>query len=407
MAVAAGSVLLIALTGDGTAQGNHYSNAERGRYLVNAGDCAGCHTVDAAKPFAGGLGVQTPFGTIYSSNITPDPETGIGHWTDDEFYAAMHKGVRPDGKLLYPAFPYPWFTKLTVDDVRAIKSYLNTLTPVRQENKPSKLPWPLSMRVMMMGWNTLYFHDGAFQVAPNKSAQWNRGAYLVEGPGHCGACHTPVNLLGASKHDRRFDGGYAENWFSPSLTADVREGLGAWSVPEIVEYLKTGSTAKAAAAGPMAEVVKNSTQYLSDDDLAAMAAYLKDTAATESGYAARTIDASVSSRGEAIYLDNCTGCHLQSGTGIANVFPPLKASAVVQSRDPATVLQAVIGGARVVATKGKPTGLAMPAFGWKLNDREIADLATYIRNSWGNSADAVSVTQVAKAREGVRPPAAN
>ena len=175
------------------AQGTNYSTLERGRYLVNAGNCAACHTAEGGKPFAGGRAIPTPFGTIYSTNITPDRETGIGAWSNAEFYKAMHEGIGRDGKHLYPAFPYPWYTKLTASDVHAIKAYLGALPAVRQENKPSELPWPLSMRAVMAGWNALFFHKGGFRTDPNKSAQWNRGAYLVEGLGHCAACHTPKN----------------------------------------------------------------------------------------------------------------------------------------------------------------------------------------------------------------------
>jgi mono/diheme cytochrome c family protein len=400
------SAILLMLAGYVVAQGSNTASAERGKYLVAAGDCAGCHTADPARPFAGGLGIETPFGAIYSSNITPDQETGIGKWSDEDFYNAIHKGIRPDGKRLYPAFPYPWFTKVSADDARAIKAYLSTLAPVRQENKQADLPWPLSMRFMMMGWNLLYFHEGDFQADPGKSAQWNRGAYLVDGLGHCSACHSPTNALGAEKKGERFEGGYGEHWFAANLTGDVRDGLGAWSVPEIVEYLKTGSNTHAAAAGPMAEVVKNSTQYMSDEDLAAMATYLKDVPASGKTTGASS-DTQVASRGQAIYLDNCTGCHLASGAGMPNVFPPLKGSAVVQSKDAATLVIAVIGGAKVVATKPKPTGLAMPKFGWKLNDAEIADLATYVRNAWGNQAGAVGAEQVAKIRKQLKPSAAN
>ena len=383
------------------AQGETFTTIERGRYLVAAGDCAACHTSDGGKPFAGGRAVPTPFGTIYSTNITPDKDTGIGQWTEEDFYRAMHEGKGPAGKRYYPAFPYPWYTKLSSGDVRAIKSYLDALAPVRQENKPPELPWPLSVRTGMAVWNALYFHEGTYRGDASKSAAWNRGAYLVDGLGHCGACHTPKNILGAPKLDDRLTGGYGEHWYAMNLTRDVREGLGAWSPQEIVEYLKTGSTAKAAAAGPMAEVVSNSTQHLSDTDLNAIAAYLKDIPGDKSSSSAKaeSIDTAVMTRGQALYMDNCTGCHMEGGEGIAQVFPPLKASAAVQAKDPATVLEAMLDGATVVATKEKPTALAMPAFGWKLSDADLADVATYIRNAWGNQASAVSTSQVAKVRK--------
>jgi mono/diheme cytochrome c family protein len=382
-------------------QGTTFTTIEKGRYLVAAGDCAACHTADGGKPFAGGRAIPTPFGTIYSTNITPDKETGIGKWTSDDFYKALHEGRGPGGKRYYPAFPYPWYTKLSTDDARAIKAYLDVIPAVKQKNQPPDLPWPLSVREVMAGWNALFFHEGAYRADPTRSAQWNRGAYLVEGLGHCGACHTPKNVLGAPEKDERLTGGYGEHWYAMSLTRDLRDGLGTWSAPEIVEYLKTGSTAKAAAAGPMAEVVLNSTQHLSDGDLNAIATYLKDIPGDKATASAKSnsIDKGVMTRGEALYTDNCTGCHMAGGEGIAQVFPPLKASAAVQAKEPATVVKAMIDGATVVATKDKPTALAMPAFGWKLSDAELADLATYIRNAWGNHADAVSASQVAKVRK--------
>lgn len=386
------------------AQGTTYTTIERGRDLVNAGDCASCHTDEGGKPYAGGLAVPTPFGTIYSTNITPDPATGIGKWSEQEFYRAMHDGIRRDGKHLYPAFPYPWFTKVSREDVRAIKAFLDTLTPVRQENKPTELSWPLNVREVMTGWNELYFHEGAFKADPKKSEQWNRGAYLVEGLGHCGACHTATNVLGASKTGEKLKGGdFGEHWYAPSLTSGLRDGLGQWSSAEIVEYLKTGANAKSAAAGPMAEVVKNSTQYLSDADLNAVAAYLKDSPVEKDKATTKpaAVDKQALSRGEALYFDNCTGCHMENGEGLAHAFPPLKGSSAVQAENSDTVVHVVLAGAKMAATPGKLAGFAMPAFDWKLNDTEVADLVNYIRNAWGNHAPLTSADAVSKVRKGI------
>jgi len=385
------------------AQGTTYTTIERGRYLVNAGDCASCHTDQGGKPYAGGLALPTPFGIIYSTNITPDRVTGIGNWSEEDFYRAMHNGIRRDGKHLYPAFPYPWFTKVSQDDVSAIKAFLNTLTPVRQENKPTKLFWPLNERELMAGWNELYFRDGAFVADPKKSEQWNRGAYLVEGLGHCGACHTATNLLGAAKTTGNLKGGdFGEHWYAPGLTGHLRDGLGEWSAAEIVEYLKTGASSKSAAAGPMAEVVKNSTQYLSDSDLNAIAAYLKDFPAEKTATQAGELDKQALSRGEALYVDNCTGCHMENGEGLTQVFPSLKASSAVQATLPDTVIHVVLGGAKAAATLSKPTGLAMPAFDRKLDDKQIADLVNYIRNAWGNHASQTDAGAVSKIRKDVQ-----
>jgi mono/diheme cytochrome c family protein len=386
------------------AQGTTYTTIERGRYLVNAGDCASCHTDQGGKPYAGGLAVPTPFGIIYSTNITPDPATGIGKWAEQDFYKAMHNGIGRDAKHLYPAFPYPWFTKVSRVDLHAIKAFLDTLAPVRQQNKPTELSWPLNVREVMAGWNELYFHEGAFKADPTKSEQWNRGAYLVEGLGHCGACHTATNVLGASKTGEKLKGGdFGEHWYAPSLTNGLRDGLGGWSVTEIVEYLKTGANAKSAAAGPMAEVVKNSTQYLSDADLSAVAAYLKDSPVETDKTTTKTaaIDKQALSRGEALYFDNCTGCHMENGEGLAQAFPPLKGSSAVQAKTPDTVIHVVLAGAKIAATTGKPTGFAMPAFDWKLNDKEVADLVNYIRNAWGNHASLTSADTVSKVRRDV------
>ena len=386
------------------AQAPDKAQIERGRYLVRVGDCESCHTVRQGQPLAGGLPVPTPFGVIYSPNITPDAETGIGSWSKDDFWNAMHRGVDDEGKHLYPAFPYPWFTKLSRVDVDAIRDYLATVPAVKHRNLAPELPWPLSWRPVMAVWNLLYFHPGEFAPNPAKSAAWNRGAYLVEGAGHCAACHTPKNSLGASKTGDALQGGSAgEHWYAPSLTGNLRDGIGDWSAAEIVEYLKTGSNAKSASAGTMSEVVRNSTQYLSDADLQAIAVYLKDIPASSDENEAPVLAGEAMARGEALYLDNCTGCHMPDGGGVAKTFPPLMRSAAIQAADPGTVLHVVLGGEQMAATAGKPSGLTMPGFAEKLNDQQIADVVSYIRNAWGNrgsrvDADAVAAVRKAAAR---------
>lgn len=396
------------ITPPASAQGTAFSKVEQGRYLVKAGDCASCHTDDGGQPFAGGRPLPTPFGTIYSTNITPDVHTGIGAWSEQDFYDALHEGIRRDGEYLYPVFPYPWFTKLTPSDVSAIKAYLDTLAPITQKNKPAKVPWPLSWRESMLGWNALYFRAGTFRPRSDKSAQWNRGAYLVEGPGHCELCHTSKNMLGAVDRDNPFRGGSAgDYWYAPSLSENMRHGIGTWSVAEIVEYLKTGSNAKTASAGPMTEVVTNSTRYLTDADLRAIAIYLKDIPQGDDGdVGGGKLSAQALARGQALFVDNCTACHMEDGGGQANVFPPLKNSAAIQERNPDTVIHIVLAGARMAATPGKPTGLAMPAFGWKLSDREVADVVNYIRHAWGNRAPLVDAEAVADGRAKVKEAAA-
>jgi mono/diheme cytochrome c family protein len=373
---------------------------DRGRYLAAAGDCAACHTAEGGKPYAGGRPVPTPFGTIYSTNITPDKDTGIGSWTADDFYRAMHDGIRRDGAHLYPAFPYPWYTRLAREDVDALKAYLDALPPARQDNKPSELPFPLSARESVGGWNWLFFDAGTYKPDPARSAQWNRGAYLVQGLGHCGACHTPKNRLGGIETAQRLQGGYGEHWYAPPLTNAPRDGLGNWSAQEIVEYLKTGSNDKSAAGGPMAEVVQHSTQYLTNGDLYAMAAYLKSQS---DGADRRPVhvesDKQRLAQGQALYIDQCAGCHMAQGEGQPGGFPPLKGNAVVQARDPETLVHVILEGVHTVATREKPTGLAMPAFDWKLSDEQAAALASWLRATWGNEGDAVTAAQVHDARQ--------
>jgi len=388
-------------------EGSH-AEIERGRYLVAAGDCAACHTNERGQAFAGGRAVPTPFGTIYSTNITPDGPTGIGNWTSDDFYRAMHEGIGPDGEHFYPAFPYPWYTKLTRADVDAIRAYLATLAPVRQQNKPTELPWPFDVREVMAGWNALYFKEGTFRSNPQKSAEWNLGAYLVEGLGHCGACHSPKNFAGAPKRDKAFQGGYGENWYATSLGGDLHDGLGQWTAGDIVQYLKTGANKRAAAFGPMAEVVHDSTQHLDEQDLHAIAVYLKDLpphesptqpAATNAADTGGKPAADRVARGRGVYLDDCAGCHMENGEGIAGVFPPLKGNNVVQAKDPETVVHVVLTGQKTAVTHENPTGLAMPAFDWKLSNDQIADLVTYLRSTWGNQGGAIDAGKVADTRK--------
>ncbi|MEO8808903.1 MAG: c-type cytochrome [Rhodanobacter sp.] len=380
-----------------------YTSIERGRYLVKAGDCAACHTAENGKSFAGGRAVPTPFGIIYSTNITPDPDTGIGHWSEADLYRAMHSGVDRQGNHLYPAFPYPWYTKVTPGDVRDIKAYLDTLAPVRQISRQNKLPWPFTMRSGLAVWNKMYLNQGTFIGDAKKSAQWNRGAYLVSGLGHCGACHTEKNFAGAPKNDKALHGGMGENAFAPSLAGSLRDGLGGWTVADIAEYLKTGSNDKSSAAGPMAEVVNDSTQYLSGADLAAIGTFLKDSPRKDDEKNRdNDTDKNQMSLGAGVYADNCTGCHMDGGQGLAHVFPPLKGSSAIQARKPDTVVRVVLDGAAIPATSSKPTGLKMPAFHDKLDNAQVAAVVSYIRNAWGNRATTVSAGDVADMRKSMR-----
>lgn len=369
----------------------------RGRYLTIAGDCVSCHTRAGGHPFEGGLGLKTPFGVIYSPNITSDRDTGIGGWTPDQFFAALHRGVAPGGKYLYPALPYPHFTTIPRGDSDAMLAYLKTV-PARSYVQPAnRLPFPLDIRLGMIAWNALNFTPHAFRPDPTKPLAWNRGAYLVEGLGHCGACHTAKTALGAEQHDHALQGGTLDNWVAPDLTGNPRTGLGHWSGADIAEYLKTGRNAHSNAAGQMAEVVTYSTSLLNDQDLAAIATYLKSL--KPSAEAASPAPAAAAMRaGGAIYADACTACHLAAGKGQPRLFPPLAGSAAAQQADATGVIHLILAGGRTAPTRARPSFQTMPSFAWKLNDQQVADVATYVRNSWGNRADPVSADQVADLR---------
>ncbi len=381
-----------------------YSQIARGKYLTDAGDCVACHTSEADKPFSGGRPVPTPFGTIYSANITPDRETGIGAWSDEDFYNAMHFGRRPTGEFLYPAFPYPYFTHMSRGDTDAILAYLKTLKPVRTERHKPDLIWPLGYRPLMRGWNWLFFEAGQLEPNANKSDEWNRGAYLVEGPGHCGACHTPKNIFGADKSADNLEGSKIQNWFAPKLLAAQRDGLADWTEDDLVEFLKTGRNRFDGATGLMAEVVEHSTSKMNDQDLHAIAVYLRDQKgpAEKDNGSKPDLNGDVMAAGKTVFASSCAACHKANGDGVGRLFPPLKASATVQQKEPTSVIRVILEGARTVATASEPTAVAMPAFGWKLSDAQIAAVATFVRNSWGNEASAVSEDDVKSLRKTLR-----
>ncbi|MBN8904540.1 MAG: c-type cytochrome, partial [Rhodospirillales bacterium] len=371
-----------------------------GRYLATIGDCTACHTAPGGKLMAGGRSIETPFGNIVSPNITPDRETGIGAWTDDQFYASMHDGTSADGDNLYPAMPYPHFTKVTRDDVMAIRAWLNTLEPVVNRVEANQLPFPFNIRAAMIGWNELFFTPGVWQDDPKKSAEWNRGGYLIKGLAHCGACHSAKNMLGADESGGHLQGYALQGWFAPAITSGDGVGLDKWTEDDIVEYLKTGTNRFATAAGPMAEAVSDSTQHISIADLRAMAAYLKDQRGP-SGDKRKPMDAKdpVMRAGEAIYVDKCAACHTMNGEGIARLFPTLSASPTVEAENPLSVLHVILNGTRAVQTRLAPTAPAMPAFSWELTDAQVAAVATYVRNAWGNAAPAVTAGDVSSARK--------
>ncbi len=370
-----------------------------GKALVEAGDCASCHTPDPQKPFAGGKQIDTPFGAIYSPNLTPDKNTGIGYWSDQDFLRALRLGTAPDGSNYYPAFPYPNFTKLTRDDIFAIRAYLSTLTPFANKAPPPALRFPLNFRVVMRGWNYLFFRPGIFEPDQDKSTEWNRGGYLVEGVAHCGACHTPKNLFGADKRGQKFGGGLVGGWFAPRLDSAERSGLKSWSADDIVEYLQSGRNGRSHADGLMAEVVVNSTSKMSDSDVRAIATYLKDLPPGAPEPAVSAPPAAQMADGEKLYKGACIACHEVDGSGAPRIYPPLPGNANLQSINPTSTLRIILDGAETVTTVRAPNTGSMPPYAAKWSDQEIADVATYIRNAWGNAAPAVTAAQVKAARK--------
>jgi mono/diheme cytochrome c family protein len=377
-----------------------FDRIERGRYLAVVADCAGCHTAPGGPPFAGGLALQTPFGTLVTPNITPDRETGIGSWTDEEFVAAMHEGRGRGGMRLYPAMPYPAYTKMTRDDVLSILAYFKTIEPVHNAVTVNQLPFPFNIRLGMAFWNFLNFAPGPFQPDPQKSSEWNRGAYLVQGAGHCGTCHTPKTLLGGDQTGAPLAGATLQDWFAPNITTDPRKGIGTWPLDEVVHYLKTGTNSWTLASGPMAEAVVHSTSLMTNEDLAAIATYLKDSGKAVSTSHPTSVSANDAAMraGAAIYKDNCAACHKDSGVGESALFPSLSGSGLVQSDDVTTLARLILQGSRAIATPDNPTAPAMPAFDWRLNDAQIAAVLTFIRNSWGNAAAPVAASTVARQR---------
>jgi mono/diheme cytochrome c family protein len=400
------------------------SLVDEGRYLATAGDCISCHTRPGSAPFSGGRALHTPFGPIYTANITPDPVTGIGAWSERQFERAMREGIAPDGTHLYPAFPYTAYTKLRDQDIHAIYAYLRSLKPVIYAPPKSSLSFPFSIRGLLSGWNMMFFAPGRYAPNASRSAEWNRGAYLTQSLGHCGTCHTPRNTLGGERISMALTGGdfldeiadeVVDNKITPLDESTVRpwsaanltqasNGLGAWSLGEIAAYLKTGHSARAAAFGPMSEVIGNSTSRLTDQDIHAMAVYLKSLPPASQG-APNEPAAGVLKAGEIVYTTRCGDCHLPSGLGMprdahadaSKTAPPLAGNAALQAPNPATLINVVLYGAHEAAlTDGSWPAMSGFELSVGLDDEQIAALCTYLRSSWGNQAGAVQAAAVAK-----------
>lgn len=372
------------------------ANTDRGHYLTILGDCAACHGAD----FAGGRPIETPFGKILAANITPDRDTGIGALSDDQFVATLQQGRGRHGIHLYPAMPYTYMARTTREDALAIRAWLATVPAVHHKVVENQLPFPLNIRLGMVAWNALFFTPGQFRPDPAHDADWNRGAYLVRGLAHCGMCHTPKNLLGGDRGSAKLQGYALQGWFAPSITADAHQGVGSWSADDIVAYLRTGHNAWAAAAGPMKEEVELSSQYFSAADLHAIAVYLKSQPPpNQPAPAPVAADDRAMKAGGAIYADRCAGCHAPRGEGVPNLFPRLAGAPSVNARKPASIVRVILRGTQSAATIGAPTGPGMPSFAWQFDDAQVAAVATYIRNSWGNAAPAVSADTVAAQRK--------
>ena len=370
-------------------------DVQRGEYLARAGDCISCHTAKGGASYAGGYRLDTPFGYLLAPNITSDPETGIGRWSAEDFYHAMHDGVNKHGLDMYPAMPYTFYTRVTREDSDAIYAYLRTVKPVRNAVDINHLRFPFDHRRTMAFWRELYFTEGAFKADPAKTTSWNRGAYLVEGLGHCSSCHSPRNALGGIERNKQFTGATIDGWFALNLTSNLHTGLGEWTAEEIATYLKTGAyKGKSTALGPMAEVVQNSLSYLTDADLKAMAEYLKSLPPNSSLRAGAPVPDATRQKGAKLYMDHCGGCHQAKGRGITGVFPPLAGNGVVVAPDPANIFKVVLGG--IPARNGY---IPMPSLAQQLNDQQIADIVNYIRTSWGNGAASnATARMVAKLR---------
>jgi len=393
---------------------------QKGAYIAVLGDCAACHTVPGGKPFAGGLPVTSPIGAIYSSNITPDKDTGIGNYSYGDFERAVRRGILPDGSTLYPAMPYPSYARLTDADTEALYAYFTQgVAPVSAQNKGTDIPWPLSIRWPLTYWR--WFFAPAVQPASeanNSDVLLARGAYLVEGPGHCGSCHTPRSLtlqeVALTGNQPAFlSGAEIDNFTAVDLRGDNLTGLGAWNENDIVQFLKTGHNAHAAVFGGMSDVVTDSTQYMTDDDLKAIAHYLKSLPGTGNkpvfaydDSTAKVLAAlNVSAPGALDYMNNCAACHLSSGKGYDDTFPALAGNPVVVAPNPEALIVLILDGSTRVATAGAPTDFAMPGFANRLSDQQVADLASFIRAGWGNKAGPVSADEVTKLRAKLGAPA--
>ncbi|GLU32252.1 cytochrome c [Trinickia caryophylli] len=395
-------------------EANSTDLVKRGAYLARAGDCIACHTADKSQPFAGGLPIGTPFGIIYTPNITPDPDTGIGRWTDADFIRAMHEGVGKGGEHLYPAFPYTEYTRVAERDLLAVRAYLNTLAPIHYTPPRNELRFPFNQRWLLFFWKLFNFEEGRFVPDPKRSPQWNRGAYLVQGLAHCGECHTPRNLMQGLKTTSQFSGGEQAGWRAFNITPDKAGGIGGWSDDDLVHYLATGVAAgRANAAGPMADVVANSTQFLNAEDLRSINVYLRSLPPVSGGQThprdawGKPADDVLRLRGATVkgidgaqlFVANCASCHGWTGQGAGGTaplaYPSLIRNSAVGAPDAGNLAMVVLHG---VARRTKDADVMMPAFGNELDDEQIAAIVNYVTQRFGNPHATLTAADIAKLR---------
>ncbi|WP_426687291.1 c-type cytochrome [Rhodanobacter ginsengiterrae] len=374
----------------------------QGQYLATVGDCAGCHTAQGGARYAGGRVLATPFGDIPVPNITPDRATGLGDWSFEDFWQALHAGKGRHGELLYPAFSYTSYTKVSHHDALAIFAWLQSLAPVHQPDGVAALAFPYSVRNSLKAWRALYFREGEFQPDPARSAQWNRGAYLVQGLGHCNECHAARDSLGGTPPDVHLTGGQipVQDWYAPDLSTRRNGGLEGWSEQDIVDLLKTGQSARGVAFGPMATVVSGSTQHMTDADLRAIATYLQSLPPRATPVEATTpFDAkALTTQGSKVYAQHCADCHGDRGEGVAGVYPPLDGNSSVTEPTGINATRMVLLGGFAPVTAANQRPYSMPPFAQQLSDDEVAAVVTYIRRSWANHGSSVRAEQVRASR---------
>lgn len=411
------TALGLGISAGATAATNDDAAIQRGEYLARAGDCMACHTAKGGKPYAGGLGLETPIGAVYATNITPNHEHGIGGYSLEEFDKAVRHGIRKDGSTLYPAMPYPSYAKVTDQDIADLYAYfMKGVQPVAEPNRDSDIPWPMNMRWPLAFWRWAFAPQVSTEAGSTPDPQLERGRYLVNGLGHCGSCHTPRGIgmqeksLSDSDGEHFLAGGAPlEGWVAKNLRGDTPDGLGSWSTAEIAQFLKTGRTERTAVFGSMTDVIQHSMQHLTDADRLAIASYLKTLpAAKQQAATAKPVSSNttqqlsnmdVSTQGARTYIDNCMACHRSDGRGYAEVFPALGGNPVLNGKDATSLIHIVLAGGYLPGNQHAPTGYGMPGFAWRLSDQEVADVVSFIRAGWGNAGSAVSASAVAAQRK--------